>query len=900
MNCYSLYGPPVLLLPVFDNLKSTTHIELLCTGGNIMKFVGWKKFIMDIITSFLFSCFLGISIAVADLPRIINITKPPLLTLGADVTLSCVAKGLSLLNVTWYKGGKVMSHHYGNRTSKAVLTLYNITREDWGEYVCVAKNSVGEDSKTVFIRILPSSPTILHTNTIARNKSWVLRWSAVYSEGHLVKTYTVWHQLWHIVKDNMTRKESWLRENITGFVYRKELAADTRYLFAVTAWNKWGESELEIDKILNISTKFTDAFTHQIERTTNLLATTKPQWTGTSTIAILMSNTKNEEKNDSIPIEALIAFSAFPVVVACAVWFVCYFRRNNAPWKNPSKRKGFSSPSHLNLTSELALESEDRRHSVIMSGSSWFIYGSTTTLTTTTNMDERSSSQPGIAEEFLFLKPVIPGPSNAAPTFACYDQPISQDVKVNNRDHVISAMNNHATVEVQEEITRDGKDNISQQVGTETSQQMFDSEGYLVPDDSDSVTRARKKMKPRTGPWLKKTLKKENKTFQFQNSTFYVPPERLHVSDGLEMAQHCASPRNPNQLFLTDLQTRTVHGSRNYENDPLQDTENALIHGSTDHPMVLGVSPYSHIYCNTSWEIPQDHLSLEEKIGGGEFGQVWRGKLYDVTSTGKWLVVAVKMLQANYSPLDQTDLLSELDLLKKLKPHPNVIRLLGCVTKDVVRCRGKGVFRPPLLILENAPYGDLLGYLRKRRGQNDDYDHLNRMEVPQKIAKQQLYEFATDIARGMEYIASHQLIHRDLAARNVLLGDKLRCKITDFGMARDLGLGDGIYARKSNGVMPLKWMAVESLTNRVSTTESDVWSYGIVLHEIFTLGGKPYDGMTAKEACFFVRSGQRMPRPSAISLELYELMLQCWNKEPSQRPKFSDIVIWMENSLQRV
>ena len=85
-----------------------------------------------------------------------------------------------------------------------------------------------------------------------------------------MKTYTVWHQLWHIVKDNMTRKESWLRENITGFVYRKELAADTRYLFAVTAWNEWGESELEIDKILNISTKFTDAFTHQIERTTNL------------------------------------------------------------------------------------------------------------------------------------------------------------------------------------------------------------------------------------------------------------------------------------------------------------------------------------------------------------------------------------------------------------------------------------------------------------------------------------------------------------------------------------------------------------------------------------------------------------------------------------------------------
>ena len=281
-----------------------------------------------------------------------------------------------------------------------------------------------------------------------------------------------------------------------------------------------------------------------------------------------------------------------------------------------------------------------------MSGSSWFIDGSTPTAITTTNMDERSSSQPGITGKSAFLKPVIPGPSNTAPTFACYDQPTSQDVKVNNRDLVISAMNN-ATFEVKEEISTDRKDNISQQVCTERSQQMFDSEGYLVPDDSDSVSRARKKMQPRTGPRLKKTLKKENKTFQFQNSTFYFPSERSHFSEELEMAQHRVSPRNPDQLSRSDLQTRALQGARNYENDQLQDAtyENALIHGSIHHPVVLGESPYSHIYCNISWEIAQDHLSLEEKIGGGEFGQVWRGKLYDVTSTGKLLVVAVKMLQ---------------------------------------------------------------------------------------------------------------------------------------------------------------------------------------------------------------------------------------------------------------
>ena len=93
----------------------------------------------------------------------------------------------------------------------------------------------------------------------------------MYSEGHLLETYTVWHQDWHVIKGNITPKQFWIRENITSFEYNpKKLAADRRYLFAVTAWNKWGESELEIDKILNISTNFTVAFTDQTETTTPL------------------------------------------------------------------------------------------------------------------------------------------------------------------------------------------------------------------------------------------------------------------------------------------------------------------------------------------------------------------------------------------------------------------------------------------------------------------------------------------------------------------------------------------------------------------------------------------------------------------------------------------------------
>jgi len=195
--------------------------------------------------------------------------------------------------------------------------------------------------------------------------------------------------------------------------------------------------------------------------------------------------------------------------------------------------------------------------------------------------------------------------------------------------------------------------------------------------------------------------------------------------------------------------------------------------------------------------------------------------VFDVAGDKEWSVVAVKMLKEHSSSSDLKDLLSELNLLKKLKPHPNVIQLLGCLTKDVIRCKGGREFRPPLVILEYVPHGDLLGYLKKSKGETDNYYNLRSAAASQKIPTQQLYKFASDIARGMEFISDHQLIHRDLAARNVLVGEGLRFKITDFGMARDLGRNE-MYVKRPNGLMPVKWMAVESLTRQVYSTESDM------------------------------------------------------------------------------
>ncbi|PFX16311.1 Proto-oncogene tyrosine-protein kinase receptor Ret [Stylophora pistillata] len=160
---------------------------------------------------------------------------------------------------------------------------------------------------------------------------------------------------------------------------------------------------------------------------------------------------------------------------------------------------------------------------------------------------------------------------------------------------------------------------------------------------------------------------------------------------------------------------------------------------------------------------------------------------------------------------DRKDLLSELELMKKLKPHPHVIKLMGCITNS----------DPLLVLIEHIPYGDLLGYLRKSRGLNDTYFKDPDVKPETNLTSEQLVRFAWQIADGMKYLSSKKIIHRDLAARNVLVGEGEGCKVTDFGMARNVGQDD-IYTRRSGGRLPVKWTAYEGLLYGTYTTQSDV------------------------------------------------------------------------------
>ncbi|XP_070574867.1 tyrosine kinase receptor Cad96Ca-like [Ptychodera flava] len=209
--------------------------------------------------------------------------------------------------------------------------------------------------------------------------------------------------------------------------------------------------------------------------------------------------------------------------------------------------------------------------------------------------------------------------------------------------------------------------------------------------------------------------------------------------------------------------------------------------------------------------------------------------------------------------------------------HPNIVRLLGCCTKS----------DPVCIILELAPYGNLKNFLLANRS-TEIYQNLHQNS--RYLTSLDLIHFGWQIAKGMSFIASKKFIHRDLAARNILLGEKRCCKISDFGFARDVSTAS-VYHSKLEGRLPIRWMALESVVDSLYTIKSDVWSYGIVLWEIVTLGSTPYANMSSSELIRKLPTGYRLPRPDHCSEKYYGIMSRCWDEHSESRPSFSDLSV---------
>ncbi|XP_030673333.1 tyrosine-protein kinase Fer isoform X1 [Nomascus leucogenys] len=268
-----------------------------------------------------------------------------------------------------------------------------------------------------------------------------------------------------------------------------------------------------------------------------------------------------------------------------------------------------------------------------------------------------------------------------------------------------------------------------------------------------------------------------------------------------------------------------------------------------------GVVLLNPIPKDKKWILSHEDVTLGELLGKGNFGEVYKGMLKDKTS------VAVKTCKEDLPQELKIKFLQEAKILKQYD-HPNIVKLIGVCTQR----------QPVYIIMELVSGGDFLTFLRRKKDE---------------LKLKQLVKFSLDAAAGMLYLESKNCIHRDLAARNCLVGENNVLKISDFGMSRQED--GGVYSSSGLKQIPIKWTAPEALNYGRYSSESDVWSFGILLWETFSLGVCPYPGMTNQQAREQVERGYRMSAPQHCPEDISKIMMKCWDYKPENRPKFSEL-----------
>uniref|UniRef100_A0A8C4R8W2 Tyrosine-protein kinase n=1 Tax=Eptatretus burgeri TaxID=7764 RepID=A0A8C4R8W2_EPTBU len=251
---------------------------------------------------------------------------------------------------------------------------------------------------------------------------------------------------------------------------------------------------------------------------------------------------------------------------------------------------------------------------------------------------------------------------------------------------------------------------------------------------------------------------------------------------------------------------------------------------------IEGVLAAQDVFARAGWLINQSELDLGAVIGKGEFG-------------GKRLLLSMQTCS----------------FFHELR-HPNLVQLLGVVIDKYL-----------YIVTEFMGKGSLVDYLRSR----------GRSVITQK----DLLRFALHVCQGMEYLESRKVVHRDLAARNVLVSDDSVAKVSDFGLAKQQALVCGDAEK-----LPVKWTAPEALN---FTSQSDVWSYGVLLWEIYSFGRVPYPRVPLKDVVVHIQRGHRMDAPDQCPPAIYDMMRECWNLEPTRRATFQELLKALHRLMQQ-
>jgi Eph receptor B1 len=287
-----------------------------------------------------------------------------------------------------------------------------------------------------------------------------------------------------------------------------------------------------------------------------------------------------------------------------------------------------------------------------------------------------------------------------------------------------------------------------------------------------------------------------------------------------------------------------------------------------EHP-VLAIQEFAQ-------EISPCDIKIESVIGGGEFGDVCKGKLQIGNGSGtpaQWITVAIKTLKVGSSEKSRCDFLTEASIMAQFH-HENIITLEGVVTQS----------NPYMIITEYMDNGSLDTLLKLNSWRLNIYD---------------LTKMLRDIANGMKYLSEMNFVHRDLAARNILVDKNLKCKVADFGLSRELEgtVTEGAYWTKG-GKIPVRWTAPEAISHTKFTCASDVWSFGVVAWEVLSFGERPYWNWSNTDVIKAVDKGFRLYMPQNCPDVLYTLMLDCWNTDRLKRPRFRQIVLELDSLIK--
>ncbi|XP_041972699.1 vascular endothelial growth factor receptor 1 isoform X2 [Aricia agestis] len=349
------------------------------------------------------------------------------------------------------------------------------------------------------------------------------------------------------------------------------------------------------------------------------------------------------------------------------------------------------------------------------------------------------------------------------------------------------------------------------------------------------------------------------------------------------------------------------------------------------------------------FEFPPEKLIIGKQLGAGAFGVVYKAEARGIINAEEVTPVAVKMVKKTADNMYIKALASELKIMVHLGKHVNIVNLLGACTKNagkrellviVEYCkfgnihnyimRHREVFIDQLTDNKEKNFGKVnrgfsyssgstgvsdyfgsnhtqntehtflntgasnrsgrkvseTGYIQPEWRSNYESDYSYDGRSPRPLTSRDLLAWAFQIARGMEYLASRKVLHGDLAARNVLLAEDNVVKICDFGLARSIYKNDE-YKKQENSPLPIKWLAIECMTDRIFSTQSDVWSFGVVLWELFSLAKTPYPNVSPTSFLQYLNDGHRLEKPQYADDRLYDVMLQCWQQKPTARPSFT-------------